>query len=301
MNNNKRSLRYPFLEKLSTEDLEDIIRADLEGPDLDYTLVSEASHILSMRRCNGDGESETDAAWDRFQKLYNTSDGRDKSLYDISDELAELEDEFDMPEKTQKPKKQNWRRIAAAAVAVLVLALTVVPPTVGAVSIFTIIGQWTDEIFSFGSNHSTSQPTLNNTQEAATYSHEGLEQFAAAVKGAGINIEVVPKWLPEEYKFVNIESYVETDEAILTAIFEANGKQLLISISNPAKFYLYEKDESSVEEYRVNGVTHFFMKNMDRNQVVWRVGEVECCINGSLNIEEMQKVIDSIYLGEISK
>lgn len=301
MNNNNRSLRYPFLEKLSTKDLEDIIRADLEGPDLDYTLVSEATHILSMRRCNGDGESETDTAWDRFQKLYNTSDGRDKSLYDISDELAELEDEFDMPEKTQKPKKQNWRRIAAAAVAVLVLALTVVPPTVGAVSIFTIIGQWTDEIFSFGSNHSTSQPTLNNTQETAPYSHEGLEQFAAAVRDAGINIEVVPKWLPDGYVLDGLKSYINGSNAGLGVSFQKDGQYLSILVETPPTYSLYEKDETPVETYIVNGAPHYIFMNIDSLTAAWCIGEIECAIAGTISIEEMKEILDSIYLGEHNK
>ena len=59
----------------------------------------------------------------------------------------------------------------------------------------------------------------------------------------------------------------------------------------------YEKNLTNPELYEAGGVTHYIMPNIDSCLVVWKNGNVECSISGVKTMEEVKKIINSIYEG----
>ena len=58
-----------------------------------------------------------------------------------------------------------------------------------------------------------------------------------------------------------------------------------------------EQSEDLVEEYEVDGVTYYLLENNKQLQAVWIVDSFECSITGSVTIEEVKMMIDSITKG----
>lgn len=66
-----------------------------------------------------------------------------------------------------------------------------------------------------------------------------------------------------------------------------------ITIEN--EFNVYQKDTELLEEYIVNGITHYITGNNSNLSAMWTNENVEGHIYGDLTLEEMRQMIDSIY------
>lgn len=82
----------------------------------------------------------------------------------------------------------------------------------------------------------------------------------------------------------------------IQAIYENNNVELIIRIRHtigvPAK--QVEKSDDLIEIYTTNDVEYYIFSNNAKLQVVWIIGEFECLITGSISIEEMKEMINSI-------
>ena len=58
---------------------------------------------------------------------------------------------------------------------------------------------------------------------------------------------------------------------------------------------IYQKDTLLLEEYVVNGITHYITENNSNLSAMWANENVEGYIQGDLTLEEMRQMIDSIY------
>ena len=75
-----------YLEQLSTEQLEDILRADLASEDQENDeAVFHILEVLEKReKENPTGRlPDTDQAWKEFQQYYNIPEGEGQSLYPV--------------------------------------------------------------------------------------------------------------------------------------------------------------------------------------------------------------------------
>ena len=50
-----------------------------------------------------------------------------------------------------------------------------------------------------------------------------------------------------------------------------------------------------VNIYEVNGVAHYLMSNNETRMATWTNANVEVLIQGDLEFEDLEKMIDSIY------
>ena len=58
---------------------------------------------------------------------------------------------------------------------------------------------------------------------------------------------------------------------------------------------IYQKDDKTVQEYKSGGVTHYIMDNNGNTSVMWTNECVEGHIQGTLSLDAVEKMIDSIY------
>ncbi|MEG0596627.1 MAG: hypothetical protein RR502_01155, partial [Oscillospiraceae bacterium] len=150
-----KSEKYAYLDQLSTERLEELIRADIESPD--NTNDKVIFHILEVmekreREHPTSRLIDVDEAWAEFQQHYNTPEGEGLSLYPTGDEdTEESESHATAPIiSISITRPRRWLKnalIAAAAITVLMVGM--VGAQAAGIDVFGAIGRWTEETFHF--------------------------------------------------------------------------------------------------------------------------------------------------------
>ena len=64
------------------------------------------------------------------------------------------------------------------------------------------------------------------------------------------------------------------------------------TIGVPAK--QVEKSDDLFEVYTIGGIDYYIFSNSAKLQAKWSIGEFECIIVGSITLDEMKAMIDSI-------
>ncbi len=86
--------KYAYLERLSTDELEDILRADADqSSGSDVELILHITEILLEReeRATGEPIEDVDRAWRDFQQYFNTPDATGRSLYPVEEDIYEAD------------------------------------------------------------------------------------------------------------------------------------------------------------------------------------------------------------------
>ena len=142
---------YTALEKMSTQELKDLLRKTFDQPalsDEDSNMILAISEVLDIRDNNGDLiDVDVDAAWEKFQKEYLPLVDEDASS--ATNELDVLNEHV----SETKTKKSRWtfKRIAgiAAALAIVIFAAGSLIPTADGSNVWSAFVEWTKETFGF--------------------------------------------------------------------------------------------------------------------------------------------------------
>ena len=292
------------LTLLSGDELESRLCAELESSDPAAAL--ELMEELSRREA--EDSANTQAAWDAFNQHYLPLEGAD-SLY--------------APEET--PKKRTFRlaRAFSAAAAAAMLACVLIVQA-GGTSVLATMARWTTDRFTFGDSpiifdESSLLPGSGSedaAKQAASSSAPGADEavvceqaalvrtqygsFAAGLEALGLS-ELLPSHVPEGYSFYQAElteSFGWTDLSVLYTDAEENLLQFRYSRVSPGTVSstIVEKDTTPVDLYERDGVTYYFVTNLDYESVNWKPDELtECRVSGFVSREELKAVIDSMY------
>lgn len=268
------SFHLEELEKLTAPELEKLLLAELDSGSTNRDTVLQILSILENR----DSKHQADCPVGVETALEKYLEGR-KSVM------------LNMPNVRRKPKK--WiGAVAAAAVIVLTLLMTV-PQAVGADSIFSIIGRWTQSLFGL-SQSSSSTPTDDYVFQSE---NPALQQIYEAVAELGITQPVVPTWIPDQY--VLTELMVNNRQAITKVVAQMNldDKYIVITFElyGDNASNKYPKDDISAEIYDTSGVKHYIIPNDGKWASVWNNENAECMIITNDSKEIIYSVIDSIY------
>ena len=116
------------------------------------------------------------------------------------------------------------------------------------------------------------------------------------------DIACVPKWLPNDYKFGDVEVYEHGSYINVASDFykDMNGVNNEVYIDyniylDLNQMALYEMDSDEVIEYVYGDITHYIMSNLDCTTIVWYNGNIEGSIIGLISLDEAKKIINSIY------
>lgn len=272
-----------YWDQLSTEQLEDILCADIASPN--QTNDETVFHILEVlekrEKENPSGRlPDTDQAWQEFQKYYNIPEGEGESLYPIRN--TQEKRSVSVPTKTRRVFRPR-KILVVAAVLILMFGGMLTAQAAG-VDVFGAIGRWTEETFHFDIVQDNDRTSL--FQETATQ--------------AKIPQDFVPTWVPDGFE--GAEPQVDTVENYMTSIICAYSNQEKTYSVDIEHYYnkadietlVIEKDDTNVCSYESNGKTFYIMSDMEYLTATWTDGTFVETISGQLSMDEIKTIIDSI-------
>lgn len=294
--------KYAHVDRLSTETLEELLRADIESSDDDND--EAIFHILEVieqrEKEHPTGRlSDVDKAWEDFQKYYNTPEGEGLSLYpDNKPDNSQPKIRIVNRPVTQRVRPHRIRRTLIVAAIVACLVVFAVPPALGYQNFIQMIGQWTEDVFHFGSVEAL--PPSNSAVENSAEHIGEYDSLQAALDDYNIVEQVVPTRIADgfEQTSVTVTEAPEFHTVDFNVFYENDaGKSISISITQreTPNTAAYEKDEDDVIPYTVGDITHYIFENHERTIATWYVGTLECSIKADLALANMEKLIDSIY------
>lgn len=188
----------------------------------------------------------------------------------------------------RRPAARAWKRIAAVAAVVAVLLLATVPQVLGAESVLTRIGSWTEKIFSFGEIRE--EPFIYKTNNS------GLQELYDTVKDLGVEENVVPTWLPDGYTLEQLSIEEKLDYVTVYASYANKGNAIVFNclIFTNLKAAEHQKSVSDVQIYEKNGVKHYILSNNETITAAWTLNNIECFISVD-DQEDIRRILASIY------
>lgn len=246
------------MESRSTEELEQLLRQ--EGETMPTEELLQLLEELDSRKT---ASSDVKTAWMRFQTDY----------------LADAEE--------PQPQK-SWRRglVAAAAVLVLVVGLSITVHAIGGQSLWQIIVNWTKDTFVISGTEqlpTEEQPKVYETFYEEVYAETGISGLA-------------PTWIPEEFELVEFERTEQPGRIAYRAWYVRDEQylRLMVQIHLPEEATHIERDDTPVESYTENGVDYYIVHNGSRMTAVWIKDGYECLISGDVTREEMEQMLESV-------
>lgn len=288
--------KYAYLDQLSTAALQDILRADIESPESgDDEAIFYILEVMKRRAEESppDAYPDLEQSWSDFRSIYNVPEGDGKSLYPG--------DPLDAVSTTRKVKSKGTRRVLRkllmVATFLMLLTVTLTMPVFGNLSILEMIGQWTEEQFTFRPATEVSDGIPGEVPALESSTGEAMR---LTLQEHGIYADVVPHWLPEGFEMereIRV-SEIELSKALeFSAFYSDNSYYCVISIISHIdnEFYkTYEKLSPSPNIYTVNDVQHYIFDNTSTVTVAWNVDRLECSIITNYP-DELIRIIDSIY------
>lgn len=275
--------KYAYLDRLSTQRLEELLLAAMED-DSGRDTSEAVLHILEVLQKREDGLTaepvDVDRAWEEFRWDYLTPEGEGQALYPCGE---------DRPESTKKTKARRvpvWRTLRIAAATVALLFALMVGAQASGLNVFGALAQWTSETFHFGAK--------------SEIQSENYQLFLDELNKNKIPKEFAPTWLPSG--FIASEPTVESsDSSISVKISFANTDKGSFSIS--INRYIsqlepenksFEKDDISVEQYLSHGKTFYIFSNESFIMATWSENSLLETIWGNLSETDIKTIIDSI-------
>lgn len=269
MENNK-ILTRESLEKMTTDQLDKLLQAELRRDPADGKLVRMILSVLKEREAARPVEimPESSEVWEEYQK--NT--GR----------------------RQRRPvcKGRGVLKAAAAAAVVLVL-FAAIPQRVEAESFFGRLARWTDSIFELFDPGEDKDPV----EYVFETDNPGLQQVYDTLVELGVTEPVVPMWLPEGYELTECKVQDSPRKCKVSATFV--DKEIILSfvadIYEESTNVEYQKDETEVETIEMSGTMHIVIRNNDMWVVVWNKDNIECCISANCQKDMLVEILRSIY------
>lgn len=276
--------RYPYLELLTTQQLQEILRMDCHGTEeFEPKLIWQVLDILNSREAAADHETDSTSAdaWNDFQKYYNTPDGQGQSLYGKRTE----------PTHNLSKKSRMTRRIALIAASIAVFFAMMITVQAAGVDVLGTIARWTDNTFHFeATRHS---PSVMADSEVVQPLQNALEE-------RGIPAQLAPLWIPVGFEPGQVEIVDQQTSLSVSCTFaDSADRRITVCVS---QYYAdaalsdmqYEKDDGAVEAYASNGRMFYVFSNQSDWTGVWSNGQYSISISGSLTQTELLQMLDSI-------
>ena len=285
MGNVEKNKRYAHLDQLSTQKLEDILRADLELQESGNSdMVLYIMEVIEKRENGKSLENRADAerALKEFHELYNTSDSVGQSLYPANTVGDTPLQHSEMP--TPQTKNRHFlRRLFISTAAAAIITIFLVPSALGYETFYEMVGSWTESTFQFVKKDNADNIDVVWQEKLNTY---------------GILASVLPTKIPQDFVLQEwdiVEQEVSGDIEFVS-FYLRDKTSLMISATcyNQSKSAAIEKDTTEVEEYRVGGITYYLFENLSQRVATWHVDNIECIISGDISIDEIKMMIDSI-------
>lgn len=284
------SLRL-MLENKSTEELEELLALDFaeqEGDEPNVEYIMTVMEVIHERTKNiEEDRAKTEEAWYAFQQTIHEQEPEQTPAAGTTEKPI-LDQSF-KTENSQTPRKHT--RIVRYAIAVAAaFALLCGSAYALNFNIFQAIAEWTEETFGFVIGNDVDYP-----ENADPFLNLRLEI------GVWTDTCVAPKLYPQGAVQVgDIEIEERKNRVIIRGAYQTdNGEftvQVIVYDTIPEEYVgTYQKDADSVQIYEAAGIIHYIMQNNENICAMWTNECVEVYIQGELTVEEIERMIDSIY------
>lgn len=295
----KNNEKYAYLNRLSTEQLEELLRADMEAskPGNDEAVFHILEVIEQRENQQPTGRiPDVEEAWKEFQREYDLPEGEGMSLYPC---VPEGEENSAPPVRrrrsavTHQPRlHRRVKQSLAALTAVVALVCGMAAAQAAGFDVLGMLGQWTDEIF-----HFTSGP---ESGESAAPMNENTRLLREALASVGIDEDLAPTWFPEG--FTAEEPAIETSNFNIVIYFSlTDGTDNFINIAirqyqsaEDLESADYEIKTDSVQQYSNEKQTFYLFSNGNAVAATWANGLLMEQITGNIDEAEIKHIIDSI-------
>lgn len=296
--------KYAYLDQLSTQELQELLRADIDSPESgDDEAIFYILEVMERRERKNpsDDSSDLDRCWNEFQTLYNTPEGMGRSLYPTDEDASSH-----VNPRPALRRHRPLRRVmlATATVAMITVFLTV--PVGGYASIFEMLGTWTSQQFTMISSDSGPGGPTEDFEGAQVFEETAGDELRQILAEHGITEKVVPTWMPERFKIqgdVFVKEFDSPRNIQFFALYSDGTDSLSINLINyigTLESKIYEKTTDDPIIYTAGGIEHHLFKgsdNLNMWSAAWYNGNIECAINTTLSESELKQIIDSIYEG----
>ena len=279
-----RNPEYHCFDTMTTAQLEQLLRADLDCPQEDALDPETILYILDvLERRKGDDPQGEETAREKLAQC--------RALYLPCDDPASLyaweESEAVPPAEAphRRPRLRVMRRLGLVAAVIAVLFATLLAAQAAGVDLWGVIVRWSDETFHFSYQGDGPSSSWMNGQEEL----EGLEMS-----------EYLPRWIPEGYAVEEIQTHELSDRS--TAIITFSGENLptfYLSVDvyddlEQMQYMIFEKDDTPVQErHLANGETVYFYENCGYKKSVYQHRNIICSISGDITQETAMKIYES--------
>ena len=282
--------RYAYLDRLSTAQLMEILRADADSaepsdPDMILHILETIQHREEETPSGLFPDMDVDQAWREFQEYYNISEGDDISLYPehaTKEDMVTYADQRTAASHSMRGIRYVRRAGLAAAVVAIMVAAMVAAQAMG-IDIFGALARWTDDMFHFDSSVPAGDSDL--TKALDTYD---------------IDSDLAPTWTPEGFEAERLVCEDLRSGLYITQTFgHEDGRSYALQIVqyNSPEFVsagAYQKDDGEVEEYASNGRRVYIFSNLEHNTGGWTDGLLGLTMGGDLTQDELKQLFDSI-------
>lgn len=284
--NNGRPRDFSYLDKLSTDELKELLHQDSmldESEDSDMDAVLYIMEVLARREDKEAAAQSIDSAWQSFKDNYYPCTSDPEPLFQFDDSGK---DEVPVPAK----RKPNFLRrfvkpLSVAAIVVFVLLTGTITSYALGFDLWGAFASWTHETFGFTSRPDTAASLPFPNLRTA------LDMFGS---DAG---NIVPSWLPEDFG----EDIVQVSESpsgnYIVSRCIGNNREISMEIkvyNNIDPYRIFEKTASDMELYVKNGVDYYISRNSDLMRINWISSVYECSIISAFTQDEVYKIIESI-------
>lgn len=272
---------YHCFDTMTTAQLEELLRADLDCPQEDALDPETILYILDvLERRKGDDPQGEETAREKLAQC--------RALYLPCDDPASLyaweESEAVPPAEAprRRPRLRVMRRLVLVAAVISILFATLLAAQAAGLDLWGVIVRWSDETFHFSYQGEGPSSSWRDGQEE-------LEMN-----------EYLPRWIPEGYAVEEIQTHELSDRS--TAIITFSGENLptfYLSVDvyeglEQMQYMIFEKDDTPVQErHLANGETVYFYENCGYKKSVYQHRNIICSISGDITQETAMKIYES--------
>lgn len=275
--------KYELFKTMDSEQLKDVLRAELSKDDTNIELIKAVNAVLS-RRCENTEACNIDDAWEDFKENH----ANNEPIYEVKFTKARGK------EANRRSLRAISRGALAAAVITVLLLFSMFTAYAEEYDVWNAVAAWTKDTFSFVNSGTSVTETRAGNREVP----EQLTELQTAMDEYGLTGSFLPAYLPEGYEVQEVTiDYLETFD-IFHCLLSKNDRFIIMQYqvyrANQSPIE-YQKDDVEPEVYETGGIEHYIVTNYDLYYAAWKVENIECSIYGLDSKEEIIKIIDSIY------
>lgn len=279
--------KYAYLEQLTTEELDELLRLDFNASeeDTDPELVLAIMEVIMKREPESVPQIKPEETWKTFQARNLTEEPEQ-----TTDEKAEQEEENIVEYQLPRKRKRWLTSVVAAACAVFVFCA----PVAHGSTILETMTNWKQTTFS--------TPDQQETGTVAVLTNPDYLKVVEAVENA-TGTALLPNWYPDGMTVEQVEDNSDDNLLSYVIVFSKEKQHFLLSVltydKNSAMNSMYEKNEDSGDvRYTSGGMPYYVMENLERTVVVWKDKTAEYNLSGFLTQDELEYMMNSIDTGD---